>query len=102
MWWFANEQPDLANNPVLKWLRGHPKTTDKLHDERFFVHQDGIRNATLLFLGPVLVFIGVKMLRIDDKIPVGFSLAVVATFIGISIVLSLCKERLLASRGVGD
>lgn len=41
-------------------------------------------------LAAVLVFIGIKMLLIDlYKIPVGFSLAVVATFIGISILLSI-------------
>ena len=46
-------------------------------------------------LAAVLVFIGVKMLLIDlYKIPIGFSLAVVATFIGISIGMSLRKERL--------
>lgn len=45
-------------------------------------------------LAAVLVFIGVKMLLIDIyKIPVGFSLAVVATFIGVSIYLSLRKAR---------
>lgn len=46
-------------------------------------------------LAAVLVFIGLKMMLIDIyKIPVSISLAVVATFIGISIGLSLRKERL--------
>jgi len=46
-------------------------------------------------LAAVLVFIGVKMMLIDVyKIPVGFSLAVVAAFIGISIWLSLRKEKM--------
>ena len=161
MWWFANEQPDLANNPLLKWLRGHMKITDGLHGERFFVTQGGLRHATPLFLAlvlveisdlifavdsipaifaitgdpfivltsnifailglramyflladmagrfsllkyglaAVLVFIGVKMLLIDlYKIPIGFSLGVVATFIGISVALSLRKEKLMAGR----
>jgi len=45
-------------------------------------------------LAAVLVFIGVKMLLIDIyKIPIGVSLAVVATFIGISIWFSLRKEK---------
>lgn len=161
MWWFADAKPDLENNPVLKWLRGHMKVTDSLHGERFFVMQDGVRYATPLFfalvlveisdlifavdsipaifaitsdpfivltsnvfailglramyflladmasrfsllkygLAAVLVFIGLKMMLIDIyKIPVGFSLAVVATFIGISIGLSLCRERLERER----
>ncbi len=156
MWWFADAKPDLENNPVLKWLRGHMKVTDRLHGEQFFVMQDGVRYFTPLFLAlvlveisdlifavdsipaifaitsdpfivltsnvfailglramyflladmahrfsllkyglaAVLVFIGLKMMLIDlYKIPVGFSLAVVATFIGISIGLSLRKER---------
>ncbi|WP_374334102.1 TerC family protein [Aestuariivirga sp.] len=156
MWWFADAKPDLANNPVLRWLRGHMKVTDSLRGERFFVMQDGVRHATPLFfalvlveisdlifavdsipaifaitsdpfivltsnvfailglramyflladmasrfsllkygLAAVLVFIGLKMMLIDlYKIPVGFSLAVVATFIGISIGLSLRKEK---------
>ncbi len=44
-------------------------------------------------LALVLMFIGVKMLLIDlYKIPVGFSLAVVAAIIGISVWLSLRKD----------
>lgn len=163
MWWFADAKPDLENNPVLKWLRGHMKVTDSLHGERFFVMQDGVRYATPLFfalvlveisdlifavdsipaifaitsdpfivltsnvfailglramyflladmasrfsllkygLAAVLVFIGLKMMLIDIyKIPVGFSLAVVATFIGISIGLSLRRERQQSERAL--
>ena len=157
MWWFAEEKPDMANNPLIRWLRGHMKIADELHGEKFFVWKDGVRYATPLLLAlilveisdlifavdsipaifaitadpfivltsnvfailglramyflladmadrfsllkyglaAVLVFIGVKMLLIDlYKIPIGFSLAVVATFIGISIGMSLRKERL--------
>ena len=156
MWWFADAQPDLANNPVLKWLRNHLNVTDHLHGERFFLRIDGVRYVTPLFLAlvlvelsdlifavdsipaifaitadpfivltsnvfailglramyflladmanrfallkyglaAVLVFIGVKMLLIDVyKIPVGFSLAVVAAFIGISVWLSLRRDK---------
>jgi tellurite resistance protein TerC len=162
MWWFADAKPDLANNPLLTWLRRHMKVTDSLQGERFFVRIEGVRHATPLFLAlvlvevsdlifavdsipaifaitgdpfivltsnifailglramyflladmadrfsllkyglaAVLVFIGVKMLLIDVyKIPVGFSLSVVAAFIGISIWLSLRKEKLARERG---
>ncbi len=51
-------------------------------------------------LALVLIFIGVKMLLIDIyKIPVGFALAVVATIIGLSVVLSLLRERKLRAAG---
>ena len=50
-------------------------------------------------LAIVLMFIGVKMLLIDIyKIPVGFSLAVVAVIIGASVWASLRKEA-RASKG---
>ncbi len=51
-------------------------------------------------LAIVLIFIGVKMLLMDVyKIPVGFALAVVATIIGLSVVLSLLRERKLRAAG---
>jgi tellurite resistance protein TerC len=45
MWWFADEKPDLANNPVIRWLRGHMKVTDELDGERFFVMPRGGRQG---------------------------------------------------------
>lgn len=155
MYWFADEKPDLENNKLVKWLRGHMKISTEFHGQQFFVWQNGMRYATPLFLALVLVelsdlifavdsipaifaittdpfivltsnifailglramyfllagvadrfsllkyglaivlmFIGVKMLLIDlYKIPVGFSLAVVAVIIGASVWASLRKE----------
>ena len=161
MWWFAEQKPDLANNPVIRWIKQHMKVSDTLHGERFFVMQVDadsgklVRYATPLLLvlilvelsdlifavdsipaifaittdpfivltsnvfailglramyflladmadrfsllkyglALVLMFIGVKMLLIDlFKIPVLFSLGVVAAIIATSIVLSLRKE----------
>jgi tellurite resistance protein TerC len=166
MWWFADEKPDLATNPVIRWIRAHMKVTDELHGERFFVMKEEagkwVRYATPLFLvlvlveitdlifavdsipaifaittdpfivltsnvfailglramyflladmadrfallkyglAMVLMFIGAKMLLIDlYKIPVLFSLGVVAAIIFTSIVLSLrldAKRRRVA------
>ncbi len=172
MWWFADEKPDLAKNPVIKWIRGHMKVTDELHGERFFVMKEEagkwVRYATPLFLvlilveisdlifavdsipaifaittdpfivltsnvfailglramyflladmgdrfsllkyglAIVLMFIGVKMILIDVfKIPVLFSLTVVATIIATSCGLSLRKdarERALRAAAAPD
>ena len=156
MWWFADEKPDLANNPLIKWLRRHMNIADELHGERFFIQREQagklVRYATPLFLALVLVelsdvifavdsipaifaittdpfivltsnifailglramyflladmadrfsllkyglalvlmFIGIKMLLIDlFKIPILFSLGVVAAIIATSVILSL-------------
>ena len=152
MWLLAEQKPDLANNPLLKWLGRHVPSTQGLHGEKFFVREQGVLLATPLFfalvfvefsdlvfavdsipaifavtsdpfivltsnvfailglramyfllagmaerfsllkygLAAVLVFIGLKMMLLDVyKIPIAVSLAVVATLIGTSIVLSL-------------
>ncbi|WP_255680733.1 TerC family protein [Azonexus sp. R2A61] len=160
MWWFADQEPDLDNNPLLRWLRRHMKVTEQLHGERFsVVRQEGgklVRYVTPLFLvlvlvefsdiifavdsipaifaittdpfivltsnifailglramyflladmadrfallkyglSLVLIFIGAKMLLLDIyKIPVLFSLGVVAAIIATSVILSLRQTR---------
>ena len=52
---FANQQPDLEKNPLLRWLRNHLRITDGFHGERFFVRQNGVRWATPMFLVLVLI-----------------------------------------------
>ena len=164
MWWFADQAPDLANNPVIRWMRKHMKITDQLEGERFFTMREetvqgvktAVRYATPLFLvlvlveitdlifavdsipaifaittdpfivltsnvfailglramyflladmadrfsllkyglAMVLMFIGVKMLLLDIfKIPVLFSLGVVAAIIATSVILSLRQSK---------
>ena len=66
MWWFADEKPDMANNPLLKWLRGHMKITDELHGEKFFVWRDGLRFATPLLLAMILVEISDLIFAVDS------------------------------------
>jgi tellurite resistance protein TerC len=77
MWWFADEKPDLANNPFVKWIRGHMNVTNELHGERFFVmkEQSGkwVRYATPLFLVLVLVEI-TDLIFAVDSIPAIFAI----------------------------
>jgi tellurite resistance protein TerC len=156
MLWFSEHQPDLEQNPLVRWLRGHMRVTTTLHQENFFVVQNGLRYATPLFLvlilvevtdlifavdsipavfaitndpfivltsnifailglramyflladfadrfallkyglALVLIFIGCKMLLLDVyKIPITWSLAVVAGIIATSVILSLRYTR---------
>ncbi len=32
---FAEQQPDLDKNPLLRWVRGHMRITQGFHGERF-------------------------------------------------------------------
>lgn len=77
MWLFADEKPDLAKNPVVRWMRGHMKITDHLHGERFFVMKEEgrkiVRYATPLFLVLVLVEI-TDLIFAVDSIPAIFAI----------------------------
>jgi tellurite resistance protein TerC len=77
MWLFAEEKPDLAKNPVVKWIRSHMNVTKELHGERFFVmkEQGGklVRYATPLFLVLVLVEI-TDLIFAVDSIPAIFAI----------------------------
>ncbi|WP_407278497.1 TerC family protein [Aromatoleum evansii] len=77
MWWFAEAKPDLANNPLIRWLRGHMRITDHLEGERFFVTRgEGgrlVRYATPLFLALVLVEISDVIFAVDS-IPAIFAI----------------------------
>jgi tellurite resistance protein TerC len=73
MLWFADHQPDLEKNPVLKWMRGHMKITERLEGERFFVLRDGVRYATPLFLVLVLVEV-TDLIFAVDSIPAIFAI----------------------------
>jgi TerC family integral membrane protein len=52
---FAEQEPDLAKNPLLRWMRGHLRITDGYHGEAFTVRQNGVLWFTPLFLVLVLI-----------------------------------------------
>ncbi len=73
MVWFAEHDPDLAKNPLIRWIRNHYPVTDKLEGERFFVMRDGVRMATPLLLALVLVEISDVIFAVDS-IPAIFAI----------------------------
>jgi tellurite resistance protein TerC len=52
---FADHDPDLEKNPLLRWLRGHIRITPTFHGEAFFVRKEGLLWATPMFLVLVLI-----------------------------------------------
>ena len=77
MWWFADAEPDLANNPVIRWMRRHMKVSDTLHGERFFITREvagkAVRYVTPLFLVLVLVELSDVIFAVDS-IPAIFAI----------------------------
>jgi tellurite resistance protein TerC len=73
MWLAAGKAPDLASNPVLKWMRGHLALTPGFHGDRFWLTHDGKRWFTPLFV--VMVLIGVTdVVFAVDSIPAIFAI----------------------------
>jgi len=62
----GGQKPDLAKNPVIRWIRGHMRVTEDYHGERFFVMKQGLRYATPLFLVLVLVEVTDLIFSVDS------------------------------------
>jgi tellurite resistance protein TerC len=50
-----DEDTNIEDNALLKWLRKHMRITPQLHDNQFFVRQNGVLWATPLLLVLILV-----------------------------------------------
>jgi tellurite resistance protein TerC len=79
MWLAADHLPDIANNPVLRFLRKRMKVTDTLHGNAFFVQQPDpatgklVRHATPLFLALVMVEL-IDLVFAVDSVPAIFAI----------------------------
>ncbi|WP_151445883.1 TerC family protein [Lacisediminimonas profundi] len=73
MWWAAGQEPDLGNNPALRWIQRHMKLSPNYDDEKFFTVTDGVKMATPLFV--VILLIGiVDLVFAVDSIPAIFAI----------------------------
>jgi tellurite resistance protein TerC len=73
MWLAAGQEPDLGDNPALKWLRRHVQVSPDYDGERFFTRHQGRRMATPLLL--VILLIGiVDVVFAVDSIPAIFAI----------------------------
>ena len=79
MWVIADHMPDIANNPVLKFLKTRMRVTEGLRGNAFWVHQTDpatgkvARFATPLFLALVLIEI-VDLVFAVDSVPAIFAI----------------------------
>ena len=70
---FADHQPNLANNPILKWLKNHIRVTDEYHNDKFWVFKNGVRWFTPMFLVLVLIELSDVVFALDS-IPAIFAI----------------------------
>jgi len=79
MWIIADHMPDIANNPLLKFLNRRMRVTDGLRGNAFWVHEPDpatgkvVRFATPLFLALVLVEF-VDLVFAVDSVPAIFAI----------------------------
>ena len=69
----ADAEPDVANNPVLRFARRHLRVADGDHGERFFVAKGGLRYVTPLFLVLILIEVTDLVFAVDS-IPAIFAI----------------------------
>ena len=69
----ADAEPDVANNPVLRFARRHLRVADGDHGERFFVTKGGLRYVTPLFLVLILIEVTDLVFAVDS-IPAIFAI----------------------------
>ena len=73
MWWAAGQEPDLDNNPALKWIRSRFKIAPDYDGEKFFTVVGSVKMATPLLV--VIVLIGiVDLVFAVDSIPAIFAI----------------------------
>ncbi len=79
MWIIADHMPDIANNPLLKFLKRHMRVTDGLRGNAFWVHEPDpasgkvVRFATPLLLALVLIEF-VDLVFAVDSVPAIFAI----------------------------
>lgn len=73
MFIFADHAPDLATNPVLKWLKNHLRITHDFHGDKFWIMEKGLRWFTPMFLVLVLIELS-DVIFAMDSIPAIFAI----------------------------
>ena len=79
MWILADHVPDIASNPLLKFLKRHMRVTEALHGNAFWVRRadpasgKAVRWATPLFLALVLIEF-VDLVFAVDSVPAIFAI----------------------------
>jgi tellurite resistance protein TerC len=90
----ADQKPDLDQNPLLRWLRGHMRITPGFHGQAFFVNINGLLYATPMFL--VLVMIEASDLVFAvDSIPAIFAVTTDSFIVFTSNIFAVMGLRAL-------
>lgn len=100
MLWVSDHQPDIARNPVVRWLSGHMRITRELHGARFFVIERDeasgrmVRAATPLFLALVVINLADLVFAVDS-VPAIFAITTDSFIVYTSNIMAILGLRAL-------
>lgn len=60
------DETGIGDKPLVRWLRGHLRMTDKIENEHFFVRKNGLLFATPLLLVLILVELSDVIFAVDS------------------------------------
>ena len=96
----ADHEPDLGNNPMLRFVRRHMRVTEGLEGDRFFVKRPEpdsgklVRYATPLFLALVMIEIADVIFAVDS-VPAIFAITTDAYIVYTSNIFAILGLRAL-------
>ncbi|WP_140920694.1 TerC family protein [Limnobaculum xujianqingii] len=61
-----DDESNIGDKPLVKWIRSHIRMTDNMEGERFFTRRNGVLFATPLFLVLILVEISDVVFAVDS------------------------------------
>ena len=100
MMWASDHEPDLAKNPVIRWISSHMRVTKEHHGQHFFVKvQDEktgqmVRAATPLFLALVVINLADLVFAVDS-VPAIFAITTDTFIVYTSNIMAILGLRAL-------
>ena len=100
MLWATDHAPDIAKNPVVRWLSSHMRITKDLHGEKFFVTERDeksgkmVRAATPLFLSLVVINLADLVFAVDS-VPAIFAITTDTFIVYTSNIMAILGLRAL-------
>ena len=107
MWLIADQEPDIASNPILKFLKRRMRVTDGLRGNAFWVYENDpatsrkVRWATPLLLALVLIEF-VDLLFAVDSVPAIFAITTDPFIVYTSNIFAILGLRAVLRAGGDD
>ncbi len=100
MFFTSDHDPDIGNNPAVRWISRHMRVTKELHDQRFFVkvpdEKTGklVNAATPLFLALVVINLADLVFAVDS-VPAIFAITTDTFVVYTSNIMAILGLRAL-------